>query len=103
MLFRSAPANRGILTGKLFEYIGAGKPILALAPEGDAAELIRSHSLGRVVSPKNVAEIKNTILTLGDDFSTGTLKQEGQKERRDKFERRYQTKELANIFNTLLK
>ena len=103
LIIDDAPANRGILTGKLFEYIGAGKPILALAPEGDAAELIRSHSLGRVVSPKNVAEIKNTILTLGDDFSTGTLKQEGQKERRDKFERRYQTKELANIFNTLLK
>jgi len=101
LIIDDAPANRGILTGKLFEYIGAGKPILALAPEGDAAELIRSHNLGRVISPKNVAEIKNAILAFWDNPSTGTLKQGGQKEHGDKFERRYQTKELANLFDAL--
>lgn len=49
------------LTGKLFDYIAAKKPILALVPEGIAADFIRSEKLGAVVQPKNVKEIKFTL------------------------------------------
>jgi glycosyltransferase involved in cell wall biosynthesis len=49
LFIEEGPAARGILTGKLFEYLGSGVPILALAPEGEAAEMIRSTRGGRVV------------------------------------------------------
>jgi len=49
LFIEEGPAARGILTGKLFEYLGSGVPILALAPEGEAAELIRTTRGGRVV------------------------------------------------------
>lgn len=64
LIIDDAPANRGILTGKLFEYLGAGKPILALAPEGDAAELIRELRAGQVVYPKDVQGIREALLSL---------------------------------------
>lgn len=36
-------SNKSIITGKLFEYIAAGKPVLCLGPsDGDAAEIIRN-------------------------------------------------------------
>jgi glycosyltransferase involved in cell wall biosynthesis len=36
-------SNKSILTGKLFEYIAAGKPVICLGPsDGDAAEIIRN-------------------------------------------------------------
>jgi glycosyltransferase involved in cell wall biosynthesis len=36
------PSNKSIITGKLFEYIASGKPIICLGPaDGDAAEIIR--------------------------------------------------------------
>ena len=43
--------NKGILTGKLFDYLGAGKPILGIGPtDGDAARILEAASAGRVFS-----------------------------------------------------
>ncbi len=61
LIIDDAPANKGILTGKLFEYLGARKPILALAPEGDAADLIRELKAGVVVHPSNIPQIKAVV------------------------------------------
>lgn len=37
------PSNKSIITGKLFEYIASGRPILCIGPtEGDAASIINS-------------------------------------------------------------
>lgn len=51
LLIVDDPQSRGMLTGKLFEYLGSGTPILALAPPGEAAELIERTRAGRVVLP----------------------------------------------------
>ena len=41
------PDNKGILTGKLFEYLAAQRPILCLGPtEGDAAAILRDAKAG---------------------------------------------------------
>ena len=46
------PGNEGILTGKLFEYIGSGKPILGIGPvQGDAAHILHASGAGRMVAP----------------------------------------------------
>jgi len=47
----------GVLSGKIFEYIGAGKPILAIgSPEDSAGKLIKDNNLGVVLSdPKRIA------------------------------------------------
>lgn len=43
-------SNPGVYTGKLFEYLGARRPILAIGPKnGVAAELIRARRAGIVV------------------------------------------------------
>ncbi|MCR4440250.1 MAG: glycosyltransferase [bacterium] len=62
LIIDDAPANKGILTGKLYEYIGARKPILALAPEGEAAALIRRLRVGSVVAPNDVQAIKQALV-----------------------------------------
>ena len=99
LIIDDAPANRGILTGKLFEYIGAGKPILALAPEGEAADLIRSENLGWVVPPDDPEAVRKTLLELLQNQKLDQLRT-NQKMRR-KFERRQQTQELARILDEL--
>ncbi|HKS27266.1 MAG TPA: glycosyltransferase [Pyrinomonadaceae bacterium] len=54
LLLWNDPEHKGVYTGKLFEYIGAGRPILAVGPSGDvAAELIESRGLGLVTSDVN--------------------------------------------------
>jgi len=52
----------GCIPAKLFEYIGAKKPILALVPpNGAAAEIIKKAHLGLVVSPNSYPEIKAAL------------------------------------------
>lgn len=48
-------------SGKLFDYIGTGKPILGLLPEGVAAELIRERQIGTVVSLGNSEGLAEAI------------------------------------------
>lgn len=52
------PADDGIIPGKLFEYIGAERPILSIGSEtGEAAEIVRSGGFGLVSNdPEVLAE-----------------------------------------------
>ncbi|MFQ5535036.1 MAG: glycosyltransferase family 4 protein [Sphingomonadales bacterium] len=51
------PREDGVIAGKLFEYIGAGRPILSVGSvRGEAADMIRDHGLGVVSSdPETIA------------------------------------------------
>jgi glycosyltransferase involved in cell wall biosynthesis len=51
LLLWNDPREVGVYTGKLFEYIGAGRPVLAVGVDaGVAPDLIRSRALGVVAS-----------------------------------------------------
>lgn len=52
--------EKGVYTGKLFEYLAAGRPILAIGPKDNvAADLIRRLRAGIVVS--NVEEVQHAL------------------------------------------
>jgi glycosyltransferase involved in cell wall biosynthesis len=56
------PAERGMITGKLYEYLAAGRPVLALGPAGgDAAELLRATGGGTLFRRDAVSDIANEI------------------------------------------
>ncbi len=55
--------GRGVYTGKIFEYLGCLKPILALVPENDvAAALIRKVDAGYIAAYENMEKIKEKLL-----------------------------------------
>ncbi len=48
MIIPEMEKNEGILTGKLFEYLGSGKPIVCIGPpHGDAAAIINECNAGK--------------------------------------------------------
>ncbi|ABQ92764.1 glycosyltransferase [Roseiflexus sp. RS-1] len=60
LLLWNDPRERGVYTGKLFEYLGARRPILAIGPADNvAAALIRERQAGIVLS--DPAEIANHL------------------------------------------
>ncbi len=62
--------GKGVLSGKVFEYIAAGRPILAAAPlDGAAADLIRETGAGIVAPPDDVDAIRDALLELHRRFS----------------------------------
>ena len=49
-IIRRAPNNEGIVSGKVFDYLGALKPILSIGPEnGDAQRILKQCKAGEVI------------------------------------------------------
>jgi glycosyltransferase involved in cell wall biosynthesis len=66
--------GRGVLSGKVFEYLAAERPILAVVPpDGAAAALIRETGAGVVVAPDDVPGIRAALTTLHARWQTGAL------------------------------
>jgi glycosyltransferase involved in cell wall biosynthesis len=66
--------GKGVLSGKVFEYLAAERPILAaVPPDGAAAELIQETSAGVVASPDDVSALVAALRALHDAWADGTL------------------------------
>jgi len=95
----SIPYN---MTGKIFEYMRSGVPILAVVPvQGDAAEVIRSTGTGFVVDPDDLAEIGKAINNLYVRWKEKSLKIEPDVDEIKKYRRSVLTDQLIEVFNKL--
>jgi len=66
--------GKGVLSGKVFEYVAAERPILAaVPPDGAAAELIRETGVGVVVAPDDVAGLQEALRGLHARWRAGEL------------------------------
>jgi glycosyltransferase involved in cell wall biosynthesis len=95
--------GRTVLTGKIFEYLAAGRPILAAAPlDGEAAALIRDARAGTVVAPDDVAGIRRELRELEQRWREGALDAASlSPERQLRMSRRFAAQRLAAFLRTL--
>lgn len=92
--------SEGIVPGKVFEYIGVRRPILAVASEGAVAELIRRTRAGTVLERTDVDAIADAIAALYEEWSrTGTTEFRGSEEEVGRLSRRERTRELSVLLN----
>jgi glycosyltransferase involved in cell wall biosynthesis len=69
-----APKTKGILPGKVFEYLASGRPILAIGPEGwEAADLVESTGSGFGFCTQDEEGVKHRIWTWYLQYRTGNL------------------------------
>lgn len=65
LLVQPSNGRKGVFTGKLFEYLGTLRPILALINEDDvASELIKKVNAGYVCDNEDIDAIEKNILKL---------------------------------------
>jgi glycosyltransferase involved in cell wall biosynthesis len=91
--------GRGVLSGKVFEYIAVGRPILAaVPPEGAAAALIRETGAGVVVPPDDPSAIREALDELHARWRDGDLPDvELSDEWRRRLSRRTRVEEMAAL------
>lgn len=65
--------SRTIVTSKLPEYLAAGKAVLALVPEGAAAEIVQRAAAGEVVYPSDKSAIADALRQLHRAWRTDAL------------------------------
>jgi glycosyltransferase involved in cell wall biosynthesis len=90
------------LSGKVFEYLAMGKPILAAVPQGDLSDLIQRAEAGWWVDPYDEHAMKSLLLELIRRKQAGDLGIHPKRDYIRQFERREATRQLAALFDSLL-
>lgn len=99
---KESEGGNQIFTGKIFEYIFARRPILALAPHGVARNLIEEEKLGVTVDSEDVEGIKEKLLELFRMWQRRELEVHPSPHVLKRYHRRELTRQLAGIFDGLL-
>ena len=96
----NVPAIEGIITGKIFEYLAARRPVLCIGSStGDAARIIDSAGAGKAVGFGQREKLKEIIHVYFNDFRKGQL--EIHASGIEQYSREKLTKILVAVLDTL--
>ena len=89
------------LPAKVFEYLHAGKPILAITGEGELAQIVRQSGLGIIVPPQSVDRVLGALRALLADHAAGRLARVPNQSYIRSFERAALTERLARVLDAV--
>lgn len=102
LLIGKGKGSENFYTGKLFEYIKADRPILAIVPEkGAAAQVVVETNTGTVVDPNKTSKIAKELANYYQEWKDGKVIHNPKRDKIEGFSRKSQTKKLAEIINSL--
>jgi glycosyltransferase involved in cell wall biosynthesis len=86
--------NRGILTGKFFEYLASQKPVLAIGPtDGDLAKIVQDTNCGKLF---DYADVDGMLQFVEEKLNAPFLPSEN--ESVNQYSRRELTRKIAQTF-----
>ena len=101
LLLSSGQDSAGWIPSKLFQFLGAGTPILALVPEGDVANIVRETSGGTVVAVNNVEQIKMAIREAYLGYKVGRTHCDSRQDVVERYESRQLTAQLTEALHRI--
>lgn len=97
----NTPNNAGVLSGKLFEYLAAKRPILGIGlPNADAAAILKETQAGVMVDFDDYEGTKQQINSLYTNYKSGTLTIRSNSI--DKYSRENCAKEFAALLDAIV-
>ena len=95
--------NHLILTGKLFEYLASGRPLLSIGPvKGDASKILADCQMNSMLDYADKSGMKTQLLHGLLDFQNPTKEGQGIKASVNVYSRKSQTEVLTKTLNSLL-
>ncbi len=73
LLLQASKDTVDLVPAKLFEYLRAGRPVLALAPLGATSEVLNDTRGGWVVDPADMDSLRDAIVTAYRAWTSGDL------------------------------
>jgi len=90
------PQAEGMMTGKIYEYLASGRPVLGVGPpEGDAAALLRKTDGGRLFGRDDASGLAEYIQSHYEAWAEGTPRRGAPAEAIQPYRRRAQTERMA--------
>lgn len=100
LAINNVPSAKGIITGKIFEYLNAKRPILVIGPiDGDLAKIINETNSGVIIDFEDAISLKSTILEFYNQYKKGKL--EVQSKNISQYHRRNLTEKLSQIIKKI--
>lgn len=100
LAINNVPSARGIITGKIFEYLNANRPILAIGPtDGDLTEILNSTNAGVLIDFNDATSLKSTLLEFYRLFKEKSLQVYSMNIQQ--YHRRNLTKKVSKIIKNL--
>lgn len=101
LVINNTPNAGSILTNKFYEYLSAGRPVLAIGPEdGDAAAILEQTGAGKMVDYNNRKELHDLIVDLYNRHTSGRLHVNVRNI--TQYSRKSLTSELAKLLDSLI-
>ncbi|MBK6839015.1 MAG: hypothetical protein IPG90_12815 [Bacteroidetes bacterium] len=93
--------DKGILTGKLFEYIGARRPVLGIGPSnGDAAQILAECNAGKMFDRQQEKEVEMWLMDAVNRWQQNHSFRDGNAEA-ENYSRKELTRKLAEVLSNI--
>lgn len=96
------PDTKSIVTGKLFEYLQSGRPVVGIGyTDGDAAAILKQTNAGVMFDFSDAVLLKEKIQAYYQQYKSGTLSVDADREVISQFSRRKLTGKLTGLLDQL--
>lgn len=96
--------SQEIVPGKVYEYVGVEKPILAIAPQDSAiADLMRETESGKIAHQSEISKIADIFYEYFQNWKSKNSNYKPKLELIRSYERKNAAKQLAELLDTIIK
>ena len=100
LVVSDTPIAKGMVVGKLFEYLKAKRPIMAICPEdGSLAKIINETQTGEAFDYQEETRLEQFVLKSYEEYKNGNLGIDSKGI--EKYSRQNLTKDLVEVFKNL--
>ena len=99
LLVVNSPQHPHALTGKVFDYIGVRKPILAVSPDGAISRFLARYDIGVSIDPLRNQAVSEAVRRICENYPS-YVKQLNRVA--DKFSRRVLTEQLCRVLESVV-
>lgn len=101
LIMADQPHAGAVTTGKMFEYFGSGKPILAMIPSGESEQLLKKYGSSIISAPGDVTKTAENLLNMYSMWKAQSFPS-SDSEFIKQYDRNFLSKKLSDVVKTLI-